>query len=73
MILKREAEVRKWANHSIVSKRKIKLGEKITEDMITVKRPSGGIEAKYFRDIIDYKAVKPILANQMLGWDDIKK
>lgn len=73
VILEREVEVRKWANHSVVSKIDIKVGEKINEDMITVKRPSGGIEAKYFRDIIDYKAVKPILANQMLNWDDIEK
>ncbi len=73
VILDQEIEVRKWANHSIVAKRKIDKDEVIKRDMITVKRPSRGIEAKYFEDIIGCKIKKTINEDHFINWEDIQK
>tara|TARA_B100001057_G_scaffold498577_1_gene606082 strand:+ start:425 stop:1471 length:1047 start_codon:yes stop_codon:yes gene_type:complete len=70
---KNEIEVRSWANHSVVSKVNIDEGDTISREMITVKRPSGGIEAKYFEKVLNYKSKKRIEKNTMIQWNDLEK
>jgi sialic acid synthase SpsE len=72
-IHKNEIEVREWANHSVVSKIDIEKGEVITKNMVTVKRPSGGIKAKYFESVLSSRSKKRIKENTMIQWNDLEK
>ncbi|BDR87039.1 N-acetylneuraminate synthase [Clostridium tetani] len=60
------------ARKSIVSKVKIKRGEIITEDKLTIKRPGNGIETKNLYHIVGKKALEDIEEDTIITWDQIK-
>lgn len=72
VIHQKEKKVRKWANHSIVSKKKINKGEKLSLKNVTVKRPSGGIPAFKLTNVIGLKSVKTIKKNSQIFSKDLK-
>lgn len=67
-----ESQSRKYARRSIVAKVDIPKGTVITEDMLDVKRPGTGIEAKYINLVVGRKAKKDIKKDVLLKWDTIK-
>ncbi len=66
-----EKNVRDWAHHSVVSVCKINENQIIRNDMISVKRPGGGIPAKQIRDVVGKKAKKKIETNSLIKWEDL--
>lgn len=66
-----EKENKKIARKSVVAAADIKKGEKITEDMLAIKRPGIGIEPKFFDKIIGKKAKKDLRKNHLLMWSDL--
>lgn len=64
-----EAETRKLDKRSIVSKVAIHEGQRVTEDMITYKRPGTGIWPRYVNVVIGRKATKDIPADTVLTWE----
>lgn len=66
-IHEKENITKNWAYHSIVSKKIIKKGDKLTKSNITVKRPGGGIPAKKFNDILGKFYSKDISHNKQLN------
>lgn len=65
-----EEETRSWAFRSLVTKRPIKKGQRIEEDMIWSKRPSTGIPAYRMKEIIGKYAATDIDENVLLKEDD---
>jgi N-acetylneuraminate synthase/N,N'-diacetyllegionaminate synthase len=53
-----EAENAKVVQKSILAKRPIKMGEKLTEEMLTVKRAGAGISASLWDNVIGAYAIK---------------
>ncbi len=72
VVHQRESSIREWAFRSIVSTRKIKKGEIITQDMIWSKRPGTGIPSHKMNEIIGKIACNDIDNNVLLKWEDIK-
>lgn len=66
-----EIEVGKVARKSIVAAVNIKKGTKITEKMLTIKRPGTGINPKYLTKFIGQVAVKNIRENELVKWNII--
>ncbi len=54
---------------SIVTKCKIPVGQIITEEMLTLKRPASGLKPALLHDIVGRVATRDIEANQMLSWE----
>lgn len=69
----KEKSVREWALHSIVSAEKIPEGSKIEKDMVTIKRPGGGIPAKEIKEVIGKITKRDISKNSLIKWEDLKK
>lgn len=67
-----EKEVSGWAHHSVVVKVDIPAGAKITEKMLTVKRPGWGVPAKFLNDFIGKTAKKDLKVNELIKWEDMK-
>ena len=67
-----EAEIQRVVRRSIVSTVYIPKGMIITESMISIKRPSGGIEPKYYDLAIGKKAKRDIKPGELLYWSDLK-
>ena len=65
-----EEETRSWAFRSLVTKRPIKKGQRIEEDMIWSKRPGTGIPAYRMKEIIGKYAAADIDENVLLKEDD---
>lgn len=61
-----ELEIKKWARHSIVTTQKIEKNEQIRETMITTKRPSTGISAENYYDVLGQYAQVDIDKNTVL-------
>lgn len=68
---KSEIEVKNVAQKSIVARTKIKKGEIIQEDMVTIKRPGGGIKPKYINLVIGREAKVDIKADTSITIDMI--
>ena len=66
-----EKEVRRWAHHSVVAKTNIPVGEKITLEMLTVKRPGWGVPAKFLDSFIGKTTKKSINKNEFIKWEDV--
>ena len=64
-----EAEVRAVARRSVVAVRAISRGTVVTADMLTVKRPGGGIRPECMESLLGRKALKDIESDTMLAWD----
>lgn len=69
VVFNAERETRKYDKRSIVSKRDIKEGERLTKDMLTYKRPGTGIEPKYLERLLAKVAKENIKADTTLQWD----
>lgn len=65
-----EKPIRKWAFRSIVSTRKLKKGEKITQEMIWSKRPGTGIPSHKMNEIIGKTLIHDVDRNTILRWED---
>lgn len=64
-----ERKARRFARRSIVAEFDIPAGAILTKDMISVKRPGGGIEPKFFDQVIGKKAKKNIKRDDVILWD----
>lgn len=64
-----ELESRKQARRSIVAKKDIYIGETITEDILTFKRPGTGISPKYLSNILGKKAKSNIKEDDLIKCD----
>ena len=69
IINKTEIKSRENARRSIVSKREINLGEEISMDMITFKRPGKGISPSLYKSVIGKKAKTKIKRDQIITFD----
>lgn len=58
---------------SIVAKEFIPAGSRITEEMITFKRPATGINPSLISEVIGSKAKYDIAPDTMISWNDIEK
>jgi len=67
-----EKKIKKSVRRSIVAARNIEKGEKIQKNMITFKRPAGGMEPREYRTIIGKRARKNIKLDQQITWEDIE-
>lgn len=61
----------KHARRSIVSSRSMKVGEIITEDMLTVKRPASGISPLFWDEVIGKRIAGPVEEDTPLKWQDV--
>ncbi|MBU2633754.1 MAG: N-acetylneuraminate synthase [Nanoarchaeota archaeon] len=66
-----ELDVAKIARKSLVSDRKIKKGEIITQDMITYKRPGTGIPPYEINKVLGKKAKRDIKKDELISFKDI--
>ncbi|MCG3178636.1 MAG: N,N'-diacetyllegionaminic acid synthase [Phycisphaerae bacterium] len=66
-----EMDVRSVARSSVVSVRPIGAGQKIARDMLTVKRPGGGVEPARLDDLIGRVARADIPPDTTIRWDMI--
>jgi len=64
---------RKYARRSVVAKRDILKGTKITTDMIIFKRPGTGISPKFWESVVGSIAQKDIKADEIIKWEFIKE
>ena len=64
-----EREAVKFARRSIVSTKKINIGEKISKEMLDVKRPGTGISPKFFEKILGRTVTVEIEEDQPIQWD----
>lgn len=71
-LLEAEKKTRENARMSIVVRRKIKKGQRITEDMLTAKRPGCGISAKFIDEVIGKVAKRELRSDELLSWSDIE-
>ncbi len=62
---------KKGMRRSIVAKRNIDKGVKITDDMIALKRPSSGISPIHIDEIIGRKTLNAISEDDLITWSDI--
>jgi len=67
----REKEIRTWAFRSVVSTRRIRSGETITQEMVWTKRPGTGIPSKEMPKLLGRRAARDIEANRLLSWEDV--
>lgn len=76
-ITEAEGPVRAWAHHSVAVIRGIRAGEPITPTNVAVRRPGGGIPAKYFdqryaHELIGKLAKRDLAPNMLLQWEDLE-
>jgi N-acetylneuraminate synthase/N,N'-diacetyllegionaminate synthase len=55
-----EVEIKQWAQHSIVTRKDIEEGDKLTVENITTKRPQTGMPARYFFDMLGKRVSRSI-------------
>lgn len=67
-----EVESRKQARRSIVANQDIKIGEKITEEMLTFKRPGTGISPNDLDKIIGKKAKISIKEDDIIDYSNLE-
>ncbi|MEH7366222.1 N-acetylneuraminate synthase, partial [Priestia megaterium] len=64
-----ELEVKLVAQKSIVAATDIKKGQVITQDMLTFKRPSSGIQPKYVDLVVGRVATENIIKDSIITWE----
>lgn len=67
-----EAEIKKIARKSIVTKSKLKKGDKITREKLTFKRPGDGISPKEIDKVTGKTVLKDLDTDHILKWSDIE-
>ncbi len=68
-----ESEAVKYARRSIVAKKRIANGTKISEDMLIIKRPGTGIYPKFIDKLIGRTATRDIEEDIPIQWDYVSK
>jgi len=68
-----ESEAVKYARRSIVAKKRISKGSKISQDMLVIKRPATGIYPKFIDEIIGCIAARDIEEDTPIQWDDVSQ
>ena len=68
-----EKEMYEKGRRSLIAKKDIVKGTKITRDMIIIKRPGYGIKPKFLDQVVGKTAIKDIEAEQWITWEDIQK
>ncbi len=66
-----ESAARLQARRSLVASRDIEIGEPITEQNVTFKRPGTGISPTFFDQLKGRPARRRISEDTLLGWDDL--
>jgi N-acetylneuraminate synthase/N,N'-diacetyllegionaminate synthase len=66
-----ESEIKKWAQHSIVTSESIRSGEKVTKDNITTKRPGNGISADRYFELLETEIKRSVSENTVLSESDL--
>lgn len=67
-----ESEIRKWAQHSIVTSKPIESGEQLTKYNTTTKRPGNGISADRYFELLGTEVNRSISENMCLTESDLK-
>ncbi|NLW75578.1 MAG: N-acetylneuraminate synthase, partial [Methanomicrobiales archaeon] len=67
-----EEIIKKIARKSIVAKSDIKKGERLTKNVLTIKRPGIGIEPKYYESLIYMIAKRAIKKDQVITWEKVE-
>jgi len=67
-----EADTRRVARRSIVAARSIRAGDVVTEAMLAMKRPEGGIEPAHLDRLVGRRARVDIPADAPLSWDMVE-
>ena len=60
------------ARKSLVALRDIRPGERLTGDMVTIKRPGDGISPRDLEKVLGLQVVKAVGADEVLTWDKMK-
>ena len=63
----------KYARRSIIANRNIEVNEKISKNMLSIKRPATGISPKFFEKIIGKSVKKKIQEDMPIQWDDLNE
>lgn len=71
VVFESEAETRRLDKRSLVSKVRIPKGTKITEDMITYKRPGTGIWPRDLKKVIGLEALFDIEEDTTIKWEHV--
>jgi sialic acid synthase SpsE len=71
-VLPSENNSRKYARRSILAARDIHKGEKITEDMLIMKRPGTGISPSQIAEVVGKKTNRNIAEDEAIAWDDLE-
>jgi N-acetylneuraminate synthase/N,N'-diacetyllegionaminate synthase len=66
-----ESEIKKWAQHSVVTSEPIESGEQLTEANTTTKRPGNGIAADRYFEILGTRVNRSISGNVSLTESDL--
>lgn len=66
-----ESEIKKWAQHSVVTSKSIESGEQLTKDNITTKRPGNGISADRYFELLGTEVKRSISGNVPLTESDL--
>lgn len=64
-----EVKWREAARKSLVTARPIRMGERITPEMVAVKRPSDGLHPRHFWDVLGKAPCRDMAADECLRWD----
>lgn len=67
-----EADVRAVARQSVVAATRITTGATLTAEMLTIKRPGGGIDPDQLDALVGRQAVADIPPDTVLTWDSIR-
>jgi len=67
-----ELPVRSWAHHSVVSVQNIPADTLIQPQMVAVKRPGGGIPAKFLEQVYGRRTKRELPKHTLLRWEDIE-
>jgi N,N'-diacetyllegionaminate synthase len=67
-----EADVRAVARKSVVTARALRAGTVLTPEMLTIKRPAGGIEPDQLEALVGRKVTADIGRDELLTWDVIQ-
>jgi sialic acid synthase SpsE len=68
---KEELNQRKVHRRSMVVRKPIKKGEKLTQENLIIKRPGIGIKPKYYEDLLGKKVNRDYESDSLLEWGDI--
>lgn len=66
-----EEKIKKAMRRSIVARKKIPAGTKLTEEMLSIKRPGTGIPPKFFEILLGKTAKRDIPEDEVIRWDMI--